>query len=94
MIKFWFYIIVFVCFAVVGLAIGSANDDIVTFDFLMGKSQLSVASVLVVGVIFGFIVGVYASLWLCIKLWVKANLAKSQASKLSKQLASLEKSEK
>ncbi|HAO91722.1 MAG TPA: hypothetical protein DCQ86_05040 [Succinivibrio sp.] len=66
----------------------------VTFDFLMGKSQLSVASVLVVGVIFGFIVGVYASLWLCIKLWVKANLAKSQASKLSKQLASLEKSEK
>ena len=94
MIKFWFYIIVFVCLAVVGLARGSAHDASVTVDFLMGKSQLSVASVLVVGVIFGFIVGVYASLWLCIKLWVKANLAKSQASKLSKQLASLEKSEK
>lgn len=90
MIKFWFYVIVFVFLAVVGLAIGSANDATVAFDFLIGKQEISVASVLVIGVIFGFVLGVYASLLLCIKLWVKANVAKVSLAKLQKQAQALD----
>ena len=86
MIKFWFYFIVFVFLAVVGLAIGSANDAKVMFDFLFVQKEIPVASVLVIGVIFGFILGIYASLLLCLKLWFKEKSAKSALNKLKKEV--------
>ena len=67
MIKFWFYLVVLLILAVLGLAAGSANDTLISFDFLFVKKEISVATVLVIGVIFGFILGVYASLLLCLK---------------------------
>ena len=68
MIKFWFYLVVLLILAVLGLAAGSANDTLISFDFLFVKKEISVATVLVIGVIFGFILGVYASLLLCLKM--------------------------
>ena len=85
MIKFWFYFIVLLFLAVLGLAIGSANDSKIMFDFLFVKQEITVATVLVIGVFFGFILGVYASLLLCIKLWFKANIAKASLNRLKKQ---------
>jgi len=86
MIKFWFYFIVFVFLAVVGLAIGSANDAKVMFDFLFVQKEIPVASVLVIGVIFGFILGIYASLLLCLKLWFREKSVKSALNKLKKEV--------
>ncbi|NLK85413.1 MAG: LapA family protein [Aeromonadales bacterium] len=85
MIKFWFYIIVLVCLAVIGLTVGSANDSMVEFDFLVGRASVPVATVLVVGVAFGFVLGLYASLLLCLKFWVRERIAKSSLAKLKKQ---------
>lgn len=94
MIKFWFYIAVLLILAVIGLAIGSANDSLVSFDFLFVKKEISVASVLVLGVGFGFILGVYSSCLLCIKLWYKAKIAKLSLGKLKKQIQISDKTDK
>ena len=58
MIKFWFYAIVMLLLIFIGLTVGSANDSMIVFDFLIVKANISVATVLVIGVGFGF---VYAS---------------------------------
>ena len=58
MIKFWFYLVVLLFLAILGLAVGAANDSQIFFDFLFVKKEISVATVLVIGVIFGFILGV------------------------------------
>ena len=42
--------------------------------------------VLVIGVIFGFILGVYASLLLCLKMWYRAKKAQLSLNKAKKQL--------
>ena len=47
MIKFWFYLVVLLILAVLGLAVGSANDTLISFDFLFVKKEISVATVLV-----------------------------------------------
>ncbi len=85
MIKFWFYFIVLIFLVILGLAIGSANDSAVIFDFLFVKKEISVATVLIIGVGFGFLLGVYASLILCVKLWFKATHAKSSLNKMKKE---------
>ena len=89
MIKFWFYVSVLLVLAVFGLAVGSANDTLISFDFLFVKKEISVATVLVIGVIFGFILGVYASLLLCLKMWYRAKKAKLSLNKVQKQLRSV-----
>ncbi len=92
MIKFWFYFLILIILAVIGLAIGSSNDSMVMFDFLFVKKEITVASVLVIGVIFGFILGVYSSLILCLKLWFRAKSAKSTMNKTKKELDKLKES--
>ena len=86
MIKFWFYLVALLILAVFGLAVGSANDTLISFDFLFVKKEISVATVLVIGVIFGFILGVYASLLLCLKMWYRAKKAQLSLNKAKKQL--------
>ena len=85
MIKFWFYAIVMLLLIFIGLTVGSANDSMIVFDFLIVKANISVATVLVIGVGFGFVLGVYASLLLCLKLWFKAKLTQVSLNKLKKQ---------
>lgn len=94
MIKFWFYVVVLLVLAVFGLAVGGANDTLISFDFLFVKKEISVATVLVIGVIFGFILGVYASLLLCLKMWYRAKKAQLSLNKAKKQLQSVENSKK
>ena len=44
MIKFWFYFIVLLFLAVLGLAIGSANDSKIMFDFLFVKQEITLTA--------------------------------------------------
>ncbi|MGN0901679.1 MAG: LapA family protein [Succinivibrio sp.] len=85
MLKFWLYFFVLIFLVIVGLAIGAANDSIVSFDFLVAKKEVSIATVLVVGIVFGFILGIYSCLLLCLKLWFKARVKDSAVKKLRKQ---------
>ena len=77
MLKFWIYTIFLIALAVIGLALGSANDSQVTFDFLLLKVNVSLAFVLVVGIVFGVILGLYIALLVCFKFWRQARNAKS-----------------
>lgn len=83
MLKFWLYILVLIVVCILGLSIGSANDSVVTFDFLIVKTDLSLAMVLVVGVVIGVLIGLYLSSFLCLKMWFKA---RSSRSELKQQL--------
>ncbi|MDO5352059.1 MAG: lipopolysaccharide assembly protein LapA domain-containing protein [Succinatimonas sp.] len=85
MLKFWINLIVIVVIASFGLAIGSANDSTVFFDFLIIKADVSLATVLVVGVILGFILGLLGSLLLILKYWNRARSARSSLSKMRKE---------
>lgn len=85
MIKFWIYLIVLVLIAVIGLAIGSANDSRITFDFLIARSEVSVAFVLVVGILFGLVLGLYMSALICIRFWCQTRAAKSALSRFKKE---------
>ena len=85
MLKFWLYIIVLVLLCVLGLTIGSANESIVTFDFLFVKADLSLAMVMVVGLVIGILVGLYISLCLSLKMWTRACGAKSEAKRAKKE---------
>ncbi|HIV56026.1 MAG TPA: LapA family protein [Candidatus Anaerobiospirillum stercoravium] len=85
MLKFWLYIIVLVLLCVLGLTIGSANESIVTFDFLFVKADLSLAMVMVVGLVIGILVGLYISLWFSLKMWTRACGAKSEAKRAKKE---------
>lgn len=84
MIKFWIYLIILVLIAVVGLAIGAANDSRIAFDFLIAKSEVSVAFVLVVGIIFGLLLGLYMSALICIRFWCQTRAAKAALSRYKK----------
>ncbi len=77
MLKFWIYTLFLIVLAVVGLALGSANDGQVTFDFLLLKVEVSLAFVLVVGIIFGVLLGFYIALLVCFKFWRQARSAKA-----------------
>lgn len=85
MLKFWLYIIVLVLLCVLGLTIGSANESIVTFDFLFVKADLSLAMVMVVGLVIGIVVGLYISLFFSLKMWARARGAKSEAKRAKKE---------
>lgn len=85
MLKFWINLIVIVVIASFGLAIGSANDSTVFFDFLIIKADVSLATVLVVGVILGFILGLLGSLLLILKYWNRTRSARSSLSKMRKE---------
>ncbi|MDO4676849.1 MAG: LapA family protein [Anaerobiospirillum succiniciproducens] len=87
MLKFWLYVIVLILFCILGLTIGSANESIVTFDFLFVKADLSLAMVMVIGLIVGIIVGLYISLVFTMKMWARAHNAKSEAKKVKKEAA-------
>ena len=85
MLKFWLYIIVLVLLCVLGLTIGSANESIVTFDFLFVKADLSLAMVMVVGLVIGIVVGLYISLFFSLKMWARACGAKFEAKRAKKE---------
>ena len=85
MLKFWLYIIVLVRLCVLGLTIGSANESIVTFDFLFVKADLSLGMVMVVGLVVGIVIGLYISLWFSLKMWTRACGAKSEAKRAKKE---------
>ncbi|MBO8415229.1 MAG: DUF1049 domain-containing protein [Proteobacteria bacterium] len=85
MLKFWLYILVLLVICVLGLSIGSANEALVSFDFLIVKTEMSLAMVLVVGVVFGIIIGLYISSIFCLKVWFKARSSHAQVKKLKKQ---------
>lgn len=85
MLKFWLYILVLLVICVLGLSIGSANESVVSFDFLIIKADMSLAMVLVCGVVFGIIIGLYISSIFCLKIWLKARSSNAQVKKLKKQ---------
>ena len=85
MLKFWIHLIIIVAVVSIGLAIGSANDSTVFFDFLIVKTEVSLATVLVVGVAFGFALGLLGSLLLILKYWNRARQARSSLNKLQKE---------
>ncbi len=85
MLKFWLYIIVLILICVLGLTIGSANESMVTFDFLFVKAELSLAMVMVVGIVVGIIIGLYISLLFSVKMWARAQGAKSEARRAKKE---------
>lgn len=91
MIKLSAYVLILVLICVIGLTIGSANDSLVTFDYLIAKSTISVANVFVVGIIVGLILGIYISLLFCLKMWAKARGARSEFKKYKKNEAKVEK---
>lgn len=91
MLKLWAYVIVLIVLCAVGLAIGAANDAVVTFDFLIVKLQVNLATVLVFGTIFGMILGIYISFLMCFKFWRKASRAKGELKALRKQQGAAEK---
>lgn len=84
MLKFWLYIILLILFIVLGLTIGSANDSIVTFDFLFVKTELSLAMVMVIGLIVGIIVGIYLSLIVIMRMWAKTRVTKAELKRFKK----------
>ncbi len=86
MLKFWLYILVLILVCILGLSIGSANDSVVTFDFLIIKTELSLAMVLVVGVVIGVLIGLYISSLLCLKMWLKARRGRAELKKQLQQL--------
>ncbi len=85
MLKFWIYIIFLAVLAAIGLAIGSANDTVVSFDFMVVKADVSVATVLVLGVAFGLVVGIWLSLMMCFRFWRSARAANSALAALKKE---------
>ena len=89
MIKFWINLVFIVLIVAFGLAIGAANDSNVFFDFLVVKADVSLATVLVVGVVFGFILGLLGSFLLILKTWNHARVARSSAAKLNKEVTKL-----
>ena len=91
MLKFWLDILVLIIMCILGLSIGSANDAVVSFDFLIVKTQLSLAMVLVVGVIFGIVIGLYISSFFCFKVWLKARGSKAEVKRMRRQEQQLQK---
>ncbi len=89
MIKIWIYAIVLVLLAVIGLALGSGNSETVTFDYLLGRAQMPVSSVLVIGVVFGMICGFYLALIFCWREWRQARSARSELKAARKAAAAL-----
>ncbi len=85
MLKFWLYIIVLILLCVLGLTIGSANEAMVTFDFLFVKADLSLAMVMVVGIVVGIIIGLYISMLFSVKMWARAQGAKSETKRIKKE---------
>ncbi len=85
MLKFWLYAIIIVIVAVIGLGLGSANDSVVAFDFLFVKLEMSLAMVLVAGIVIGLLVGFLASFGFCIKMWRRAHKAQSESRRLKKE---------
>lgn len=93
MLRFWLYVIVLAILCVIGLTIGSANDVSVDFDFIFVKAQVSLATVLVIGVIVGIVIGLYLSLLLCLKFYMAARSAKSELKRFKKSIAKEQKSQ-
>lgn len=89
MLKFWLYVIVLVLLCVLGLTVGSANESMVTFDFLVVKMQLSLGMVMVAGIVLGVLIGLYISLLFSFRMWSKASGAKSEARELQRQVNQL-----
>jgi uncharacterized membrane protein YciS (DUF1049 family) len=87
MIKVWIYAIVLVLLAAIGLALGSGNGEIVTFDYLLGKARMPVSSVLVIGVVFGMACGFYLSMLFCWRYWRQARSARSELKAAKKSAA-------
>ena len=84
MLKFWLYIIVLIALCILGLTIGSANESMVTFDFLFVKADLSLAMVMVVGIVVGILIGLYICMLFSVKMWARAQGAKSEAKRVKK----------
>ncbi len=87
MLKFWVYVIFLVLLAAFGLTVGSANDTKVTFDFLFIKADVTVAFVLVIGIVFGLLMGLYISLLMCFRFWHQAHAAKAALKAYRKEVS-------
>lgn len=81
----WLYIIVLIIICALGLTVGSLNDSVVTFDFLVFKAQLSLAMVMVTGVVIGILIGLYLALLFCLKVWAKSLSVKAELRRLKKE---------
>ena len=86
MLKRWIYGLLLLVLFGVGLALGAANDAVVTFDFLVVKMDVTLGTVLTCGVVFGLVLGLYISLFLCFKYWRQARTAKSELKRTVKEL--------
>ncbi len=69
--------------------VGSANDGQVVFDFLFVKKEVSIATILIIGVLFGFVLGLYSMSFLSLKLYVKNKILNSQLKKAKKEVERL-----
>ena len=86
MLKRWIYGLLLLVLFGIGLALGAANDAVVTFDFLVVKMDVSLGTVLTVGIVFGLILGLYISLFLWLKYWFLARANKSELKRTQKEL--------
>ncbi len=86
MLKRWIYGLLLLVLFGVGLALGAANDAVVTFDFLVVKMDVTLGTVLTCGVVFGLILGLYISFFLSFKYWRQARAAKSELKRTVKEL--------
>ncbi|SPT68416.1 Predicted membrane protein [Anaerobiospirillum thomasii] len=84
MLKFSLYIVIFAVVFFWGLAVGSANGTVVSFDFLFLKTDLSVSAVFAVGIGVGILLGIYASLLFCLRVWRNAHQVKSEFKRYKK----------
>lgn len=82
---YWLYLVLLILLVIIGLTIGSVNSNLVMFDFLLFKVELSLAMVLVVGIAVGIVVGLYISLIYSLRVWRKNVALKSKLAKIRKE---------
>ncbi|MCI6797318.1 MAG: LapA family protein [Succinatimonas sp.] len=85
MLKKWLYAAILLVLFAIGLALGAFNDTAVDFDFLFVKAQMPLGMILIIGVFFGFVLGIYMSFLMCFKYWRQSRQAKAQLRKALKE---------
>ena len=80
----WIYIIVLVLFCASGLTVGAKNSSMVTFDFLLFRAEISLAMVMVTGIVIGVLFGVYLSLLFSCRAWARTLRAQAEIRRLTR----------
>lgn len=78
----WIYIIVLVLFCASGLTVGAKNSTMVTFDFLLFRAEISLAMVMVTGIVIGVLFGIYLSLLFSCRAWARTLRAQAEVRRL------------